>query len=85
MAEIDVSVFSKVAELLARPLSPTALEKEAAKSGKPPRAKAKVFARSEARKAAPKPVRQEDEGALEQEIRSAVSELRLAGGFKIAI
>eukprot|EP00435_Cladocopium_sp_Y103_P006022 s1018_g1.t3 len=35
MAEIDVSVFSKMAELLARPLSPTALEKEeAAKNGK---------------------------------------------------
>jgi len=30
MAEIDVSVFSKMAELLARPLSPTALEKEEA-------------------------------------------------------
>lgn len=46
MAEIDVSVFSKMAELLARPLSPTALEKEAAAQGggKPPRVAAKLKA-----------------------------------------
>lgn len=48
MAEIDVSVFSKMAELLARPLSPTALEKEEAVQNGKRIPKAKVPSRKAA-------------------------------------
>lgn len=70
MAEIDVSVFSKMAELLARPLSPTALEKEeAAKNGKRipkvPSRKAAARPKSESKAAAsvqaPSPAEMTDE------------------------
>lgn len=86
-----MSVFSKMAELLARPLSPTALEKEEAlaKNGKRiPKAKAdrKVARPKESKAAASQEVKQETEGEAEAEafaadpfgdkgILSAVSEL----------
>ncbi|CAK8990858.1 Reticulocyte-binding protein 2 homolog a [Durusdinium trenchii] len=80
MGEIDMSVFSKMAELLARPLSPTALEKEEAlaKNGKRiPKAKAdrKVARPKESKAAASQAEAFAADPFGDKGILSAVSEL----------